>query len=384
MENANFKSGFVTLIGRPNVGKSTLMNHLVGQKIAITSNKPQTTRNRIQTVYTSEQGQIIFLDTPGIHKAKNKLGEYMVTAAESTLREVDVVLWLVEPTDSVGGGDQHIAQMLKGRKLPVILILNKMDTVAKSEIPRYLDVYRELLDFEAVIPVCALRGLHMDEVIRAIFRCLPYGPKYYDDDTVTDQPQKQIVAELIREKTLRCMEEEIPHGIAVSIEVMKERPAGSQKHREKRAEAVRKKHRHEHAKKAVSREMEQNGQPGLLPNEEREDFQGKKNGRMLTETRTNADDTLSRRAQAEVEVRENSDWIMDIEATIICEKESHKGMVIGKQGAMLRKIGSQARYEIEQMLEEPVNLQLWVKVKKDWRDSDYMIKNFGYDKTDLV
>ncbi|MCD8397956.1 MAG: GTPase Era [Lachnospiraceae bacterium] len=384
MENANFKSGFVTLIGRPNVGKSTLMNHLIGQKIAITSNKPQTTRNRIQTVYTSEQGQIIFLDTPGIHKAKNKLGEYMVTAAESTLREVDVVLWLVEPTDSVGGGDQHIAQMLRSLKIPVILILNKMDTVAKSEIPRYLDVYRELLDFDAVIPVCALRGLHMDEVISAIFRCLPYGPKYYDDDTVTDQPQKQIVAELIREKTLRCMEEEIPHGIAVSIEVMKERPAGSQKHREKRAEAVRKKHRHEHAKKAVSREVEQNGQPGLLPNEERKDFQGKKNGRTLTETRTNADDTLSRREQAEVDVRETSDWIMDIEATIICEKESHKGMVIGKQGAMLRKIGSQARYEIEQMLEEPVNLQLWVKVKKDWRDSDYMIKNFGYDKTDLV
>jgi len=384
MENANFKSGFVTLIGRPNVGKSTLMNHLIGQKIAITSNKPQTTRNRIQTVYTSEQGQIIFLDTPGIHKAKNKLGEYMVTAAESTLREVDVVLWLVEPTDSVGGGDQHIAQMLRSLKIPVILILNKMDTVAKSEIPRYLDVYRELLDFDAVIPVCALRGLHMDEVISAIFRCLPYGPKYYDDDTVTDQPQKQIVAELIREKTLRCMEEEIPHGIAVSIEVMKERPAGSQKHREKRAEAVRKKHRHEHAKKAVSREVEQNGQRGLLPNEEREDFQGKKNGRTLTETRTNADDTLSRREQAEVDVRETSDWIMDIEATIICEKESHKGMVIGKQGAMLRKIGSQARYEIEQMLEEPVNLQLWVKVKKDWRDSDYMIKNFGYDKTDLV
>ncbi|MCD8336289.1 MAG: GTPase Era [Lachnospiraceae bacterium] len=351
MEKANFKSGFVTLIGRPNVGKSTLMNHLIGQKIAITSNKPQTTRNRIQTVYTSEQGQIIFLDTPGIHKAKNKLGEYMVTAAESTLREVDAVLWLVEPADSVGGGDQHIAQMLRSLKIPVILILNKMDTVEKSEIPRCLDVYRELLDFDAVIPVSALRGLHMDEVISAIFRCLPYGPKYYDDDTVTDQPQKQIVAELIREKTLRCMEEEIPHGIAVSIEVMKERPAGSQKHREKRAEAVRKRHRHEHAERAASREAYQN--------------------------------TLSRRAQAEVNVREDSDWIMDIEATIICEKESHKGMVIGKQGAMLRKIGSQARYEIEQMLEEPVNLQLWVKVKKDWRDSDYMIKNFGYDKKDF-
>ncbi|MCD8073714.1 MAG: GTPase Era [Lachnospiraceae bacterium] len=374
MENANFKSGFVTLIGRPNVGKSTLMNHLIGQKIAITSNKPQTTRNRIQTVYTSERGQIIFLDTPGIHKAKNKLGEYMVTAAESTLREVDVVLWLVEPANTIGGGDQHIAQMLRSLKIPVILILNKMDTVEKKEIPRYLDVYRRLLDFDAVIPVCALRGLHMDEVISAIFRCLPYGPKYYDDDTVTDQPQKQIVAELIREKTLRCMEEEIPHGIAVSIEVMKERPAGSQKHREKRADAVRKKHRHEHIHE---------GRSGKSQAANQTNADGKVSEEQAGADTTGQDGTLGRRAQAEVDVRENSDWIMDIEATIICEKESHKGMVIGKQGAMLRKIGSQARYEIEQMLEEPVNLQLWVKVKKDWRDSDYMIKNFGYDKTEL-
>lgn len=302
MENIKFKSGFATLIGRPNVGKSTLMNHLIGQKIAITSNKPQTTRNKIQTVYTSSQGQIVFLDTPGIHKAKNKLGEYMVNVAERTLKEVDIVLWLVEPTDYIGKGEQHIAAQLKKANIPVILIMNKIDTVDKSKIEGFMDGYRDLLPFADMIPVCALRGVNMERVIQAIFKYLPYGPKYYDDDTVTDQPQRQIAAELIREKALRCLEEEIPHGIAVSIEKMTERRDG---------------------------------------------------------------------------------MIMDIEATIICERESHKGIIIGKGGAMLRKIGSQARYEIEKMLEMKVNLQLWVKVKKDWRDSDYMIKNFGYDKKEL-
>ena len=302
MENANFRSGFATLIGRPNVGKSTLMNHLIGQKIAITSNKPQTTRNRIQTVYTSKEGQIVFLDTPGIHKAKNKLGEYMVNVAERTLKEVDVVLWLVEPTDFIGKGERHIAEQLKKANVPVILIMNKIDTVEKSKIEGFMDGYREIFDFADMIPVCALRGVNMERVIHAIFKYLPYGPKYYDDDTVTDQPQRQIAAELIREKALRCLEEEIPHGIAVSIEKMQERRGGE---------------------------------------------------------------------------------IMDIEATIICERDSHKGIIIGKGGVMLRKIGSQARHEIEKMLEMKVNLQLWVKVKKDWRDSDYMIKNFGYDKKEI-
>lgn len=302
MENAKFKSGFATLIGRPNVGKSTLMNHLIGQKIAITSNKPQTTRNRIQTVYTSEEGQIVFLDTPGIHKAKNKLGEYMVNVAERTLKEVDVVLWLVEPTDFIGKGEKHIAEQLRKANVPVILIMNKIDMVDKDKIPGFLDNYREICDFVDMIPVCALRGVNMDKVIRAIMKYLPYGPKYYDDETVTDQPQRQIVAEMIREKALRCLEEEIPHGIAVSIDVMKERPDG---------------------------------------------------------------------------------MIMDIEATIICERESHKGIIIGKGGSMLRRIGSQARRDAEKMLEMQVNLQLWVKVKKDWRDSDFMIKNFGYDKKEI-
>ena len=293
------KSGFATLIGRPNVGKSTLMNRLIGQKIAITSNKPQTTRNRIQTVYTCDQGQIIFLDTPGIHKAKNKLGEYMVNVAERTLREVDVILWLVEPSTFIGAGERHIAEQLAKAKTPVILVINKTDTVKREEILTFIDAYRKLFDFAEIVPVSALNGDNTDTLIEQIFKYLPYGPQYYDEDTVTDQPMRQIVAELIREKALRCLDEEIPHGIAVSIDQMKERKGGG---------------------------------------------------------------------------------ICDIDATIICEKDSHKGIIIGKQGAMLKKIGSAARYEIERMMEMKVNLKLWVKVKKDWRDSDYLIKNFGYDK----
>ena len=302
MENKNCKSGFATLIGRPNVGKSTLMNKLIRQKIAITSNKPQTTRNRIQTVYTCDEGQIVFLDTPGIHKAKNKLGEYMVNAAERTLKEVDVILWLVEPTTFVGAGEQHIAGQLKKVNTPVILVINKTDTVKKEELLAVIDTYRKLHEFDEIVPVSALSGDNTDTLIEQIFKYLPYGPKFYDEDTVTDQPMRQIVAELIREKALRCLNEEIPHGIAVSIDKMKERPNGK---------------------------------------------------------------------------------VMDIDATIICERDSHKGIIIGKQGSMLKKIGSAARYEIEDMLEMRTNLQLWVKVKKDWRDSDFLIKNFGYDKKDL-
>ena len=296
------KSGFATLIGRPNVGKSTLMNRLIGQKIAITSNKPQTTRNRIQTVYTCDQGQIIFLDTPGIHKAKNKLGEYMVNVAERTLREVDVILWLVEPSTFIGAGERHIAEQLKKAKTPVILVINKTDTVKREEILVFIDTYRKLYDFDEIVPVSALNGDNTDTLIEQIFKYLPYGPQYYDEDTVTDQPMRQIVAELIREKALRCLDEEIPHGIAVSIDQMKERKDGG---------------------------------------------------------------------------------ICDIDATIICEKDSHKGIIIGKQGAMLKKIGTNARYENEQLLEQKVNLKLWVKVKKDWRDSDFLIKNFGYDPKKL-
>ena len=295
----DYKSGFVTLIGRPNVGKSTLMNHLIGQKIAITSNKPQTTRNRIQTVLTMEEGQIVFVDTPGIHKAKNKLGSYMVNVAEHSLREVDVILWLVEPTDYIGAGEQHIIEQLKKVKTPIILVINKIDTVKKEQLLGYIDTYRKKLDFAEVVPVSALKSDNTEVLIEQIMKYLPYGPAFYDEDTITDQPTRQIVAELIREKVLRSIDEEIPHGVAVTIESMK----------------YRKK-------------------------------------------------------------------IVDIDASIICERDSHKGIIIGKGGSMLKKIGSMARPEIEDLLEQHVNLQLWVKVKKDWRDSDFLIKNFGYDPKD--
>ena len=295
--NDQYKSGFVTLIGRPNVGKSTLMNSLIGQKIAITSNKPQTTRNRIQTVYTSEEGQIVFVDTPGIHKAKNKLGDYMVNVAERTLKEVDVVLWLVEPSNFIGAGEQHIIEQLSKVSTPVIRVINKIETVKKEELLGFIDTYRKEMDFDEIVPVSALKKENTDELIKCIMKYLPYGPAFYDEDTVTDQPQRQIVAEMIREKALRCLDEEIPHGIAVTIEKMK--------------------------------------------------WRGN---------------------------------IVDIEATIICERESHKGIIIGKQGSMLKKIGMNARKDIENMLESKVNLQLWVKVKKDWRDSEFLLKNFGYNQ----
>ncbi len=296
-----FKSGFVTLIGRPNVGKSTLMNQLIGQKIAITSNKPQTTRNRIQTIYTDERGQVIFLDTPGIHKAKNKLGEYMVNVAERTMSEVDLVLWLVEPSTFIGAGEQHIAEQLKKTKTPVVLVINKIDTVKKDEILMFIAAYKDILEFAEIVPVSALKGENTSSLLEVIYQYLPEGPMYYDEETVTDQPERQIVAELIREKALKLLDDEIPHGIAVSIERMKER-AGN---------------------------------------------------------------------------RETSGMI-DIDATIVCERDSHKGIIIGKSGSMLKAIGTQARKEIESLLDCRVNLQLWVKVKKDWRDSDFLMKNFGY------
>ena len=300
---ADKKSGFVTLIGRPNVGKSTLMNRLIGQKIAITSNKPQTTRNKIQTVYTCEQGQIVFLDTPGIHKAKNRLGDYMVNVAQHTLSEVDVILWLVEPSTFIGAGERHIIEQLKKTKTPVILVINKTDTVKREEILTFIDAYRKELEFAEIVPVSALKGDNTQDLIDSIFKYLPYGPMFYDEDTVTDQPQRQIVSELIREQALRCLDEEIPHGIAVSIDQMKWR----------------------------------------------------------------ADDS-----------------IVDIDATIVCERDSHKGIIIGKGGSMLKKIGSRARKEIEDLLETQVNLKLWVKVKKDWRDSDFLLKNFGYNAKDIT
>ena len=296
----DFKSGFVTLIGRPNVGKSTLMNHLIGQKIAITSNKPQTTRNRIQTVLTTEEGQIVFVDTPGIHKAKNKLGEYMVNIAERSLNEVDVVLWLVEPSAFIGAGDRHIIEQLKKVKTPVVLVINKIDMVKKEEILTFIDAYRKEYDFAEIVPVSARSGDNTDELIKVILKYLPYGPQFYDEDTVTDQPERQIVAELIREKALHCLNEEIPHGIAVAID------------------------------------------------------------RMKAERR-----------------------VMHIDATIICERDSHKGIIIGKGGTMLKRVGTYARADMEQFFGGKINLKLWVKVKEDWRNREGLLRNFGYSQSDF-
>lgn len=298
-----FKSGFVTIIGRPNVGKSTLMNHLIGQKIAITSKKAQTTRNRIQTVLTEEQGQIIFLDTPGINRAKNKLGDYMLTAAERTLNEVDLILWLVEPTTYIGGGEQYIIEKLKNVKTPVFLVINKTDTVGGEEILKAISTYKDQYDFAEIIPVSALKGTNTPDLVETIFRYLPEGPMFYDKDTVTDQPERQIVAELIREKALRLLDQEIPHGIAVVVERMKTRKKGD---------------------------------------------------------------------------------IVDIDAVIICERDTHKAIIIGKQGSMIKEIGTKARREMENLLDMKVNLKLWVKVRKDWRDSDLLLKNYGYNKKDLL
>lgn len=294
-----FKSGFVTIIGRPNVGKSTLMNHLIGQKIAITSNKAQTTRNRIQTVYTGETGQIVFLDTPGINRAKNKLGEYMLSAAENTLKEVDVILWLVEPTTFIGAGERYIIEKLQRIHTPVILVVNKMDTVDEEEVFKAIATYKDVYGFKEIVPVSALRNRNTDELLKTIFQYLDEGPQYYDEDTITDQPERAIVAEMIREKALRCLDKEVPHGIAVVIDRMKDRETGN---------------------------------------------------------------------------------IVDMDATIICERDSHKGIIIGKQGAMLKKIGTQARMDMEKLLNTKVNLKLWVKVKKDWRDSEFLLKNYGYQK----
>ena len=302
-----FKSGFVALIGRTNVGKSTLMNRLIGQKIAITSNKPQTTRTKIRTILTTEEGQAVFLDTPGIHKAKTKLGEYMVTTAERTVEEADLILWLIEPSDYIGTGDRHIAEMLQGiTDIPKVLVINKTDTINKEELVKLIDRYKDLCKFDEVVPISALKGHNEDVLKKIIFKLLPEGPMYYDEDELTDQPERQIVAELIREKALRMLSDEIPHGIAVGIEKMKERPVLSN---------------------------------SAVP-------------------------------------------FYDIEASIVCERDSHKGIIIGKQGAMLKKIGTAARIEAEALLGCRINLKLFVKVKKDWRDSAFLLKNYGFDVED--
>ena len=294
------RSGYAALIGRPNVGKSSLMNELIGQKIAITSGKPQTTRSRIETVYTDERGQIVFLDTPGIHRAKNKLGVYMDTVAERTFNEADVIVWIVEPVTLIGAGEERIAGLLRDKnkgKRPVILVINKCDRLKDpSELTPVIKAYGEKASFDEILDVSAKEGTNVDKLLSRIFSYLPEGPLYYDEDTVTMIPMS-IAEELIREQALRQLSDEVPHGIAVMVQSFKER------------------------------------RPGLY----------------------------------------------DIEADIVCERDSHKGMIIGKGGRMLKSIGSAARKEIEAQLEAQVNLKLFVKVRKDWRDNEGFIRNFGYD-----
>ena len=296
------KSGFVALIGRPNVGKSTLMNTLIGQKIAITSDKPQTTRNKIQTVYTDERGQIVFEDTPGIHKAKTKLGEYMVGVVRHTLKDVDIILWIVEASTFIGQSDMQIAENLRSLEKPVVLAINKTDKLkSKEAVLGIIEKYSKLLEFTEIIPLSALKANNTDRLLDILYKYLPEGPLYYDEDTLTDQPLRQLAAELIREKALRYLSDEIPHGIAVEIVKMKNR------------------------------------------------------------TKT----------------------LVDVEADIICERESHKAIIIGKAGSMLKKIATMARKDIENLMDISVNLKVWVKVRKDWRDSDIQMKNFGYNIKDL-
>lgn len=295
----SFKSGFVSIIGRPNVGKSTLLNQFAGEKIAIMSDKPQTTRNTIKAVLTRNDCQIIFVDTPGIHKPKNKLGEYMVHVAEGTLNEVDAVLFLVEATDTApGAGDRNIIEQLKKVKTPVYLIINKIDLIKKEQILGTINNYKDLADFKTIIPISAANREGIDIIIEEIKKQLPEGPKFFPEDTLTDQPEKAIVAELIREQILRLVSEEVPHGVGVEVLTFKE--------------------------------------------------------------------------------RENKD-IVDIQANIYCEKDSHKGILIGKEGKMLKRIGSLSRGEIEGLLGTKVFLELWVKVKPDWRNSDLMLGTLGYN-----
>lgn len=295
-----YKSGFVSIVGRPNVGKSTLMNNMVGEKIAIMSDKPQTTRNTIQAVYTDDQAQIVFLDTPGIHKPKNKLGQMMVKSAEESFKNVDCILFVVDDSDKIGKGDSMIIDNLRKAKVPVFLVINKVDKIAnKEDIFDLIKMYDQEGVFKEIIPVSALKNSNIDSLIKAIKQTLDVGPKYFPDYMVTDQPERVLVAELIREKVLQYTNDEVPHGIAIEIEKMK--------------------------------------------------------------------------------VRKDKD-IVDVSAVIYCERNSHKGIIIGKNGRKLKGIGKSAREEIEFLLDTKVNLQLWVKVKENWRNLTNFITDFGLNE----
>ncbi|MGZ4106308.1 MAG: GTPase Era [Tumebacillaceae bacterium] len=293
-------SGFVAIVGRPNVGKSTLMNKMIGQKIAIMSDKPQTTRNRIHGVLTGDRGQIVFMDTPGIHKPKHKLGEHMVKVAIQTLKEVEAVLFLVDATMPKGAGDEYIIENLQNVKdTPVYLIINKIDAVEKESLLAIIDSYKDAYDFAEIIPISAKAGDNVDRLIDLLFGLLPEGPFYYPPDQITDHPERFIVAELIREKVLHLTREEIPHSVAVEIEQM--------------------------------------------------------------------------------QLREEKNMLY-IAAAIYTERDSQKAIIIGKQGALLKKVGQLARYDIERLLGSKVYLELWVKVKADWRNREHMLRNFGFSE----
>lgn len=291
-----FRSGFVTIIGRPNVGKSTLMNQIIGQKIAIMSDKPQTTRNKIHGVYTTNEVQMVFLDTPGIHKPGTKLGNYMVKVATDTLKEVDVILFMVDVSGGLGGGDRYIIEQLKDVRTPVVLGLNKIDAVHPEELLPAIAQYKDLFAFSEIVPVSALNGNNVSTLLEQLAKYLPEGPQYYPADQVTDHPEQFVIAELIREKILHLTREEIPHSVAVTIEAMSEMDNG----------------------------------------------------------------------------------VVDISAVIYVERDSQKPIVIGKKGALLKQIGEQARRDIEALLGSRIFLQLWVKVKKDWRNTDYVLKDLGF------
>ncbi len=293
-----FKSGFVTIVGRPNVGKSTLLNQIMGEKLSIVSNKPQTTRNNIQTILTGENHQLVFVDTPGIHKPKHKLGEYMVNSAKDSIKEVDLVLFLINPEEEIGRGDKFIIETLKNQKAPVFLVLNKVDEFTQERVAKTLQMYSSEMDFKEIIPISALKGKNVDKLVELMIGAMPEGPKYYPDDMITDVQERFVVSEIIREKALRTLREEIPHGIAVDIIQMKQSPSGT--------------------------------------------------------------------------------W--HIEVDMLCEKDSHKGIIIGKNGQSLKKIGESARYEIERFLRSKVNLKIWVKVRKEWRDNQNLLKELGYKK----
>lgn len=291
-----FKSGYITIVGRPNVGKSTLLNLFMGEKLSIVSNKPQTTRNNIQTILTGDDYQIVFVDTPGIHKPKHKLGEYMVNSAKDSIKEVDLVLFLTTPEGDLGRGDQYIIEQLKAQKAPVIFVLNKIDEATQPKVAETLVKYAKEFEFAEIIPISAMKKKNTEKLIELMVKYMPEGPKYYPDDMITDVQEKFVVSEIVREKALRCLNEEVPHGIAVDVIQMKQA----------------------------------------------------KNGKY------------------------------NIEVDLICEKDSHKGIIIGKEGQTLKRIGETARYEIEKFLNNRVNIKIWVKVRKEWRDNNNFLKELGY------